>query len=146
MGSKNFGWDDTDLALKEISSIYEKVIKDYNIDTDNVIVGGFSQGGTLAIEIALNKQHIPTKGFISLCPVKPQSFSLEAVKAAKAKAIKGCIITGDQDGSLNDQKQMVEDFNKAEFSYKFDINEGLGHWFPEDLSAKLDRYIDFILK
>jgi len=146
VGSKNFAWDDNSLAHEEISSIYKKIIKDYSVDTDNVIIGGFSQGATLALEISLNTQIISTKGFISLCPDKPQSFNLEAVKEAKAKGIKGCIITGDQDASFNQQKEMVDTFKEAGFNYEFDITEGLGHWFPKDLSAKLDTYIDFIVK
>lgn len=146
VGSKNFGWDNTSLAHQEIASIYRKIVKDYNIDTNNIIVGGFSQGGALAIEIGINKEYIPVKGFISLCPVKPQSFNIKDVNIAKEKGIKGCILTGDQDLSLVDQKQMIDDFREAGFPYEFDITEGLGHWFPDDLSDKLNRYISFILE
>jgi len=47
-----FCWDDIELARQEIQDAYENVLVQYPIDINNITVGGFSQGGAMAIDIA----------------------------------------------------------------------------------------------
>ena len=146
VGSKNYGWDNTEIAYNEIKDIYEDIKNTYKINYNKIIVGGFSQGSTVAISIALNKDLIPVKGFISLCPNKPEGFTEEAVIKARDNGVKGVILTGEKDQSISQQKEMVDMFKNLEFSHQFNITENLGHWFPEDLSDQIDESLNFILR
>ena len=141
--SAGFCWDDIDLARKEIKAAYDQVIAQYSIDHSNITVGGFSQGGMMAIDFGLNGL-IPLKGFIALCPDKPSIFSKEGVESMKEENIKGIILTGEKDGALPQQKEMVALFEEINFSHQFIINENLGHWFPENLPEQLDEALDYI--
>ena len=141
--STGFCWDDIDLAREEIKAAYDQVIAQYSIDHSNITVGGFSQGGTMAIDFGLNGL-IPLKGFIALCPDKPSIFSKEGVEFMKEKHISGIILTGEKDGALPQQKQMVDLFEENGFSHQFIINENLGHWFPESLPEQLDEALNYI--
>jgi len=138
-----FGWDDVELARKEIKDAYENVLTQYPIDINNITIGGFSQGGTMAMDFALNGI-IPIKGFIALCPDQPNNFSKEGIESMIEKNIKGIILTGENDGALPEQKKMVQEFEETGFLYKFTVNTDLGHWFPENLSKQIDEALDYI--
>lgn len=138
-----FCWDDIELARQEIQNAYEKVLVQYHIDISNITVGGFSQGGTMTIDTALNGL-ISIKGFIALCPGNPDSFSKEGIESMIEKKIKGIILTGEKDGSLPEQNEMVKTFEETGFSHLFIVNTDLGHWFPENLSEQIDEALAYI--
>lgn len=145
IGYQNYCWDQRELAFEEITELIQQAQREDLLDLDQVIVGGFSQGGALAMDYALNQEQIPVKGFISLCPPKMEQMELDHLKAAGAeKGMKGVIITGDQDPCIADQREMVKRFEQANFAYQFVIEEGLGHWFPEKLGQYLKDALDFI--
>jgi len=125
VGSCNYSWDNEELAYKEIKEIYDEIKANYLINDDEIVVGGFSQGATLAMDLALNQDYIPVKGFISLCPEKPRNFTGERINEAKAKGIKGCIITGDQDSCYPQQQEMANKFYEIGFNYRIIVEKGL---------------------
>ncbi len=137
-------WDDIEIARKEIKDAYEDILDQYSIDMNNITIGGFSQGGTMALDFALNGT-IPIKGFIALCPDQPDGFSKKGVESMVARCIKGVILTGEKDGALEKQREIVEAFEEIGFPYQFTINKDLGHWFPENLSEQMDKALNYIL-
>ncbi len=141
--SEGYCWNDVEIARKEIAEAYKEIIKKYNIDMNNITVGGFSQGGTMSLDLILD-EIIPAKGFISLCPNKPESFTKEKVESMKLRATKGIVLTGEFDGALPSQREMVEVFQDLGFPHKFIINNNLAHWFPENLSEQLDLALEYI--
>jgi len=139
-----FSWtEDIEIAKEEIVDAYTKIIKEYSIDTDAVIIGGFSSGGIAAMEVTLCHS-IPVSGFIVLCPAKPESFTDDTILAAKERNVHGTILTTEMDPRLAEQKEMVEDLKRLEFQYQFVVTPNIGHWFPEDLDVKIDHAIDHI--
>ncbi len=140
-----FGWTDFQRGRKDITKIYKKVVQEYPVDTQQVIIGGFSQGGQMALDIAINNI-IPTIGFVALKPGGgiPDDFNLEAVKKAVKRGLRGSIITGEKDHSLEDQKKMAEIFGQAKLPHQFIINEDQGHWFAKDFSQQLENAINHI--
>ena len=65
-----FGWTvDCARDRKEIADCYSSVIRDYNINVDNVILGGFSGGAMASINVMMNNL-FPIKGVMALCPMK----------------------------------------------------------------------------
>lgn len=140
-----FCWDDLELARKEIKDTYDQVLDQYPVDMGSITTGGFSQGATMAMDFALNNM-IPVKGFIALCPDQPEGFSKESVQAMMERNIKGIILTGEKDGCLPEQKEMVKVLEEKGFSHRFVINKGLGHWFPDNISEQIDDALDYIGK
>jgi len=76
-----------------------------------------------------------------LCPAKPQSFNKENIIEAKARGIRGTIVTTEMDPRLSVQKEMVEVLKTEGFQYQFVVTPNIGHWFPEDLDKKIDDAI-----
>lgn len=62
-----FSWDDPALAKTEILDAFLKVTKSYDVDSDKVILGGFSQGGALAVQFALDGT-VPCRAFVVVAP------------------------------------------------------------------------------
>ncbi len=139
-----YSWtEDLELAKKEISEAFHKVKKEYSVDEKEVIIGGFSSGGVAALEISLGNV-FPVAGFVVLCPAKPESFTSENVREAKARGLRGTLLTTEMDPRLSVQKEMVEVFKSAGFPLQFVVTPNIGHWFPEDIEVKIDQAIDHI--
>ncbi len=139
-----YSWtEDLELAKKEISEAFHKVKKDYPVDEEEVIIGGFSSGGVAALEVSLGNV-FPVKGFVVLCPAKPESFSVVNVREAKERGLRGTLLTTEMDPRLSVQKEMVEVFESAGFPLRFVVTPNIGHWFPEDIEVKIDQAIDHI--
>jgi len=140
-----YNWtEDIEVSKKEIHEAYLKVIKEYPVDIDRVVIGGFSSGGVAALEVTLDNT-FPVRGFVVLCPAKPDGFSGEKIVAAKNRGIRGIILTTEMDNRLDVQKEMAEIMNTTGFPHQFFITPNIGHWFPDDMDKKIDEAIEFIL-
>jgi predicted esterase len=141
-----YNWtEDVPLALKEIRAVYNKVTREYPVNTAEVIVGGFSSGAVASLEIVLNDS-IPVRGFIVLCPARPEDFTPEKVSAAQERGVRGTLLTTEMDGRLEVQKEMAGVMKAAGLLQEFIITPNVGHWYPDDLDAKIDAAIARIRK
>lgn len=139
-----YNWtEDMDLSLREIREAFDEVVRQYSVDTDRVLVGGFSSGGVSALEVVL-RNPLPVRGFVVLCPAIPDKFSPEAVRAARDRGIRGTLLTTEQDGRVDQQTRMVEIMKAEGLPHEFFIAPNTGHWFPDDFAARLDRAIAHI--
>ena len=139
-----FNWtEDIELTKKEIKNAYISILKDYPVDENNVFVGGFSSGGVAALEVILANV-FPVTGFVVLCPAKPDSFSAARVREAKNRGVLGTLLTTEMDPRLPDQKEMARIFDDEDFPLEFFVTPNIGHWYPEDMEARIDQAINFI--
>jgi dienelactone hydrolase len=145
LSSTGYGWIGDDRQLRtDIRQCYDEVIAQHPVDTEKTIVSGFSGGGMAAIDVALNAI-VPAIGFIALCPVKPEDFSKECCEDAARRGIRGVLMEGELSGDVPALQEMEAAFKEAGLPCESIINEGIAHWYPADLSEKLDRAIAFIL-
>lgn len=139
-----YSWtEDIERAKREIADAFFKIIKNYSVNQNEVIIGGFSSGGVAALEVSLSNV-FPVTGFVVLCPAKPESFTSENVREAKARGLRGTLLTSEMDPRLSVQKEMAEVFESKGFPLQFVVTPNIGHWFPEDIEVKIDQAIDHI--
>ena len=139
-----YNWtEDIELSTKEIREAYQKIVQEYPVDTEQVLIGGFSSGGVASLVVALDGT-LPVRGFVALCPAKPEGFTSERVQAAAQRGLRGTLITTEMDGRLEDQKDMARMFDLEELACEFIVTPNIGHWYPEDLDAQIDRAIERI--
>jgi predicted esterase len=139
-----FWWHgDIELAKKEVAQAYERVVADNRVDTQQVIIGGFSSGGVAALEVVLSNA-IPASGFIVLCPDWPESFSAEKVRNMKDRGVSGTIISTQLDERLPLHEKIIETFKRAGLPHQFVVIPNIGHTYPDDLEDKIDHAIDHI--
>ncbi len=137
--SEGYSWDDTERAEKEILAAYREVVDQYPVDPDRVVLGGFSQGGTMSLDL-MCRGILPCETYVVLCPDRPKSCTIEAMKGLRG--IEGTILTGEHDPCLEDQKQLVADLKAQGVQVHFSVVEDLGHWFPENLPELIDRALE----
>ncbi|WP_160646053.1 alpha/beta hydrolase [Chengkuizengella marina] len=146
VGSFHYCWTHNKQSHEEIEETMSEIFSKYLINYEQIIVGGFSEGAALSMDIALNHTYLPVKGFIALNPNKPNIFTTENILRSKQRGMSGSIITGDQDQCYNEQIEMVSMFDENGFNCFFTVKENFGHWFPENLSEKLDDSLEYINK
>lgn len=141
--SFSYCWDDKNKSYQEIKDMYEKLIGQYNIDTEHIVIGGFSQGAQVAIEIALSENIVPINGFIALNAPKVV-VQADKIKNACERGVRGVVIAGENDKFFEEQSEMVSLFKEAGLVSKFTAIKNLAHWFPNDLSEQIDSSLEFI--
>ncbi len=144
-GLKEFGWAQKDpRAREEVKTCYDKIVAAYPVDTARVVIGGISAGGSAGMDLAIN-QIIPANGFLGICPALGENeFSADEIATALAAGLKICIITGEEDYSLEGQRATVQQINNAGVRNVFIVVPGMGHEYPEDMSLKMDQALPFL--
>ncbi len=143
-GYNAYSWDDQKLALEEIVQAYRDFMIKYN--PKQVILSGASQGGRLSIELGLSDVLPDMKGFIAVIPAIQDVAAIEKLIKENGKTnMRGCIITGDQDPFYKKTLELKSLFEENGIACKWIVNEGLGHFFPDDFTRILPEAIDYIL-
>jgi predicted esterase len=139
-----FSWtEDVGKSLEEIQAAYKDVVESYAVDTDQVVVGGFSSGGVASLEVVL-QDALDVRGFVVLCPAMPDEFTPEGVRAARDRGIRGTILTTEMDGRVDQQRRMEEIMTQEGLPLEFYVTPNIGHWYPEDLAERIDQAIAHI--
>ncbi len=141
-------WNRIPDGRKVIRRAFEEICTAYPIDTGRVIIAGFSAGGTMAIDIAL-QDVLPVLGFIALCPGMPREFDSLLVDRMARRGTKGVILAGRGDYFRPYQLDMVDAFKSVGFEHQFTVIPNLGHEIPANFSNVLDaalQHVDRYLK
>ncbi|MBD3217576.1 MAG: hypothetical protein GF310_04815 [candidate division Zixibacteria bacterium] len=141
-----FGWRTSDpRAREDIKKLSAQIVKDYSIDTEKIVIGGISAGGSMAFDLAIN-DIIPVNGVFGVCPGKPQEFAEENIEAAKSRDVKAYILGGERDYYLIKQKEMADAFDWSGLDYKQVVLDEHGHDYPEDFSKWIDIALEFLVQ
>jgi len=140
-----FCWDDDEQAEREVAEAYSQLRNSYAVDPDQVILAGASQGGALAIMLAL-KGAIPCRGFIAVIPAfrEVEAFIPWAGEAA-SRGLRGWMLTGENDVRLPKVERLQAELVRKGLVCELVVEMGLGHDFPSDFGAKLPSAVSFIL-
>jgi SAM-dependent methyltransferase/predicted esterase len=140
-----FGWtEDLPLAKEEILAAYRRILQEYRVDGERILIGGFSSGGVAALMVTLDEV-LPVAGFVVLCPARPEGFTAEKVREAARRGIRGVLLTTEMDRRLEDQRAMAALMAQEALPCDFLVTPDIGHWYPEDLEAKIDQGIAYVL-
>jgi predicted esterase len=149
VGSGSFSWDDRELGALEIADACRAITAERGLD--RIVLGGFSQGGTLAVAEAMLGTRIPALGFVAVAPTigrmgMPDIRSLrELLPAAAVAGVRGALIVGDRDPRVEDSLIFARDAERAGVAVHQDLVEDLGHEFPSDFDDRLAVALDFVL-
>ena len=140
-----FGWDSLQLGKKDLTRIYQKTIDTYQVDTKQVIIAGFSQGGKMALDIALNDV-FPVTGFVVLQPGRSLSKDVgkENLEIILERGLRGTIIDSQSPASSREQQRVTDLNRELGLTFRYVIS-GTGHWYPRDFFKQLDTAIKDIL-
>lgn len=145
--SEGYEWKDIEKGARELKEHYESILEKYNIDLDNIIIGGFSAGGRVALYSIL-KDIIQVKGFILVAPWLPEIDEwAPLLYRIRGKGIKGYVVCGDKDDDCYECTRRFTDLlSSKKISHEIKILKGLDHDYPDNFNEILPKAIDFILK
>jgi predicted esterase len=140
----SYNWEDGEGSLQVLAHLFEQARSSYPVDTKQVILGGHSMGGKLAMELAISGK-ITSRGFLSIAPyISEEDLQFEKVDQAR---FKGVILFGEQDETIshNNIYRMAERLEAEGVEVMVQHFEGLGHEFGAPIQQALERAVDFIL-
>jgi len=140
-----YGWDDSELARKEITAHFDKLCAQYPVDRQRLVIAGISQGGALAIQLALGRK-LPACGFLAVVPGNSVTDGLESlVQSAQGSGLRGYLVTGGKDPRYEMFKQIHALFLQHGIPCDMEDHPELGHEFPPDFDKSLEKALNFIL-
>ena len=147
-GPGAFVWNDLDLGAQEIEAHYQELSEKQVFDPAQVVVGGFSKGGEMAIWLAL-KEIIPLAGFIAVNPGGPFIQDIESwhplLEACKTLAdLRGFFVAGEHDANLEQIKALCEMLVSHGLACELLVAPGIAHDFPADFNQVLARALEYI--
>jgi len=145
IGQGSFCWDNRERGILEAQGHFEALLDSYPIDRERVILGGFSQGGGLAIWISIRRL-LPATGFIAVSPFIAGIGQVRAqTPEYPAGELRGYLLTGDQDQyqELFAEIELLLQANNVK--YGRERRADLGHDFPVDFDTSLETALRFIL-
>ena len=147
LGSPNsYVWDNEEQSLSEITAHYRFLLEKYPVDTDRVVLAGFSQGAALAIVLTLAGS-IPARGFL---PVSPGGLNLERLetlaKSAGVSRPRGYMILGGRDFRFDTLKAMHSTLSACGIPCMLEEHASMAHEFPADFDQTLQRAFAFIFE
>jgi predicted esterase len=138
-----FHWQDIEITSRDLGAALQQLTEKYSIDQSRIVIGGFSSGGFAALTLSL-KGLLPARGFVALCPPPPDSITPEDIQKARERGVRGTILTTEMDGRLTKQRELANRLQEGGFQYQFRVTPNGGHWYPEDLAARIDQALDHI--
>jgi predicted esterase len=143
--SEGYEWKDIEKSSRELKEHHDRILEKYNIDSDNIIIGGFSAGGRVALYSIL-KGIIQIKGFILVAPWLPEIDEwAPLLDMIREKGIKGYVVCGDKDDNCYEcTGKFTNLLSNKKISYELKIFEGLDHEYPDNFNEILQRAIEFI--
>jgi acetyl esterase/lipase len=123
-------------AQDEVLGLYREIVEEYPVDTSQVTLAGFSQGGNLALLMAAEGT-IPARGFIAGCPAIRTPVPLETARAAAARGLRGTIFVGADDWTAAPAETTASNFEEAGTPLNHIVMENKGHVFPDNFDDVL---------
>jgi predicted esterase len=140
-----YAWDDSQKAVAEIVGHFESLVKRHDVDAERVILGGFSQGAALAMQIAL-RNDLPACGFLSVAPGRLAAENLEALAEAAAKrGLRGYLVVGRHDPRYHVFKGIHDVLLKHGLPCMLEDHPDFGHEFPPHFGRSLKKALKFLL-
>jgi len=145
-GVDNAYWPDYESSVKEIKNYFNEINSNHIIDTDRLFIGGFSQGGGVAVQMALTGD-IPVCGFVVVAPgggVIDEPDKLQSlIEETKNLELNGMVIRGTEDLSIprDKLKDLVKMLNNGGISCEFIEVPNLGHWYPLDMAKYVTSFL-----
>jgi predicted esterase len=131
--SDGYVWENVEQGVNELKDHFTSLVAKEKVDTDQIIVGGFSAGCGVALKAILDDV-IPAKGFIFVAPWLPNMEEwAKDLEKLKAKGITGYIICGNHDDDCYESTNMFVDYLKEkEINHTYKVMDGLDHDYPRD--------------
>jgi predicted esterase len=148
VGSDAYVWNDFEKGTREVQEHYAALAKEYAIEPEQVIVGGFSMGAGLATWLAVSRS-IQARGFVVLGPYLPDIDVLTPfLEVARKEGVRGYIVMGELEMPeyRANVLKLAEFLNAHGIACELEWRPNLAHAFPADFEKSLEKALAFIMQ
>ncbi|HOB91938.1 MAG TPA: dienelactone hydrolase family protein [Bacillota bacterium] len=140
-----YWWGDQDRAVKEIREHYEAIARECEVDSGRVVIAGFSQGGSTAIRIGLNRL-LPVKGVFGIASTLRDLDEVQrAIADPLSRQVRVYLVVGDKDHFFSRTVEFYELLRSVGVAVQLEVRPGLGHEVPEDIGRSIATGFEFLL-
>ena len=149
-------WDSLEFSEKDVKWSSSRLKAEYQVDSERLVFGGFSQGGALSIYSSLMRL-APNQGFVAVASsdwVVPEKAAVERKQPSEAfssviencdcTGLRGVIIMGDRDSFFPKIERLYDMMVEQGLEGKLLVERGVGHEYPEDFGTKLRIAVNFV--
>lgn len=144
--SDAYMWNDLVRGADDVRRLFATLDTHDAIDPGRIVVGGFSMGGGLAVQLAVSGA-IGARGFIVVGPYLPDLEPLRPhLAAAAARGLRGYVVMGLEESSEGQGiiRGLHAFLNEHGIACELEERPGLEHAFPADADRMLDRALAFL--
>jgi predicted esterase len=135
-----FGWDDQETAERDVAWARDRTCAMHRVDRNRMVLAGFSQGGALAIRMALKGDVVPARGFLVVAPSslrEPSEVVSGWLGSAARRGVRGWIFTGERDYARPQSVELRDRLVASGVACELTIQPNVGHEFPSDFPTRL---------
>jgi hypothetical protein len=137
---------DRERSERDVQVAYDEVRAKYAFDVARVLLGGFSQGASLAVTLALQNRPFPVYGFACVGPgIEDLEPLLPLMEPAAARGLRGWILAGERERGLDLITRLSDALTSHGVRCRMEVVPGLGHEFPIDFGGRLQSGLNFLL-
>jgi predicted esterase len=145
--STTFIWNDEERARRDVQQHYVEVQRDYVVDLDRVIIGGYSKGGQVALLLALNGI-IPAPGVIAVAPALRKSpaeqFPLDHINPEQMPHV--YLIVGQRDEPFYEPTMALAEYlTTHDIDCELSVYPDLDHAYPPKFGDALNTALDYLM-
>lgn len=146
-GSTSFSWGDYEISEKRILEALEFLKENYKIDTENIILLGYSQGGARVFYTGLKNPEV----FSAIITVaasygRDDKIFDDSLEHEKVKDTKIYMMVGGKDRSLESNKWIEKTVKEKGISVRFVVFPELGHGFPPNSKEEIQKALTWIVE
>ena len=141
-----YTWDNLERGMDEAKTHYEALCREFPVDSNRVVLGGFSQGGGLAVWLALT-QVIPVCGVIGVGPYLNAIDTLAPTLPQKPiPNVRFYVISGAEENDEGMFAKIGALCAEKGIPFQHEVASGIGHEFPADFEPFVKRAFKFVLE
>lgn len=131
-------------AIEEVTSLYNEVSAKYSQNIDKTILVGFSQGASLAMNMAIYND-IDCAGVLAGCPFNDDIDQKHALDLKK-RDVRFYVFSGDKDWAFATAERNMSILKESGVKAIFKINKDMGHQFSKDIETDIKKALELILE
>jgi predicted esterase len=139
-----FVWNERERAARDVKAHFETLRSRVSIDARRFVLGGFSMGARLALELGLSDR-LPARKILAIATWLPDVQALtDLLEPSATKDSRVYVVVGRHDASGYEGSVRFVDHLRAEgATAEIEIHNG-GHEEPADMPALLQRALEFL--
>lgn len=142
-----YTWGDLDSAPGRVEALYARLIGSGLVTPRRVVLAGFGEGASLAIELALRATPVEPHGFIAVAPTHQPHWQISALGAPTTASVttRGFIYSYDSEPGRSVGCRTCLRLQRLGVDVELSTERGLAGGFPERFNPRLRAALDTIL-